>query len=157
MTQPQLTHLLAICRREISGKTVKTVYWVYENRLALELESPSEYEVHLVFGYVDWELVSVPDHECLATDRTESNDYRSMAEGLAGTRITEFDIRTDGNLAIRLTFDGKIQLRTDPCQELEDELDSPCWQLFCADGYVIDVGKPLNTWKRKHRTTPFWI
>lgn len=156
MTQTVHTSLLAICKREILGKAVKTVYWVYAGRLALELETLSEHEVHLVFGYVDWDLVSLPDHVVIGTDRDEVNDYRSIINCLVGTTITELDVRTDRNLAIWLTFDGKIQLRPDQCQQLEDDLDSPCWQLFCSDGYVIDVGKPLNTWKRKHKTAPFW-
>ena len=158
MIENSISNLEEICRNELVGKRIKEVYWLDNaGRLAFGVETNSEHEVHLVFGNIDCDLVSLADSILLATDRDESNEFRSVATNLVGQQITAIDIRKESNLTLWMTFGNHIRLQLDPCQQPEYDLQAPCWQLFCSDGYVIDVGNPFQSWNRIHKSSPFWI
>lgn len=157
MTEYSISRLEEICKNELVSRTVKEVYWLDSaGRLAFEFESVSSHEVHLVYGCVDWDLFTLADHEIIASDREGSSEFRAIAERLAGKKITAVEVRPEGSLALWLTFDNEIQLQSDVCKPPEYDLQAPCWQLFCADGYVIDVGKPAQSWHRSHKSASFW-
>jgi hypothetical protein len=149
--------LLEMCQHEILNRKVVKVYWMdFSDRLGLEIASPNTEHIRLSFGPMHWELIDQNSNHVIASTYEEFETFRVPIERLVGTIITKLSIRPAEGLALTIYFDNGTYLQIEPCEQFEEEIKPPCWELFCSDGDVIKVGTQLGTWKRRPKTTPFW-
>ena len=149
--------LLDLCKHELLDKKVIEVYWMnFSDDLGLKVESSTTTSIELCFGPMHWELRDVNTQQMIVSSKMDFDTFCVPVEQLLGAKIVKLDIRKEDGLSLDVYFDSGKLLQLEPCEQIDEEIKSPCWELFCADGYVIKVGMEMGQWKRRPSTTPFW-